>query len=91
MRALRDPDRLRHRSGKARSCRRDDLGTGKVPDEKIEKAIAATFDLTPAAIIRSLDLLKPIYRETAAYGHFGRDGFTWERTDKVDVLKAKLA
>jgi S-adenosylmethionine synthetase len=67
------------------------FGTGKVPDEKIEKAIAATFDLTPAAIIRSLDLLKPIYRETAAYGHFGRDGFTWERVDKVDALKAKLA
>jgi S-adenosylmethionine synthetase len=67
------------------------FGTGKVPDEKIEKAIAATFDLTPAAIIRTLDLLKPIYRETAVYGHFGRDGFTWERTDKVDALKAKLA
>ncbi|MCX7031008.1 MAG: methionine adenosyltransferase [Spirochaetes bacterium] len=67
------------------------FGTGKVPDEKIEKAITATFDLTPAAIIRALDLLKPIYRETATYGHFGRDGFTWERTDKVDALKAKLA
>jgi S-adenosylmethionine synthetase len=66
------------------------FGTGKVPDEKIEKAITATFDLTPAAIIRALDLLKPIYRETAVYGHFGRDGFTWERTDKVDALKAKL-
>ena len=67
------------------------FGTGKVPDEKIEKAIAETFDLTPAGIIRTLDLLKPIYKETAAYGHFGRDGFTWERTDKVDALKAKLA
>ena len=67
------------------------FGTGKVPDENIEKAIAATFDLTPAGIIRTLDLLKPIYRETAAYGHFGRDGFSWERTDKVDALKAKLA
>jgi S-adenosylmethionine synthetase len=67
------------------------FGTGKVPDEKIEKAIAETFDLTPAGIIRSLDLLKPIYRETATYGHFGRDGFSWERTDKVDALKAKLA
>jgi S-adenosylmethionine synthetase len=67
------------------------FGTGKVPDEKIEKAIAATFDLTPAGIIRSLDLLKPIYKETAAYGHFGRDGFSWERIDKVDALKAKLA
>jgi S-adenosylmethionine synthetase len=67
------------------------FGTGTVPDEKIEKAIAATFDLTPAGIIRTLDLLRPIYKETAAYGHFGRDGFTWERTDKVDALKAKLA
>jgi S-adenosylmethionine synthetase len=67
------------------------FGTGKVPDEKIEKAIAATFDLTPAAIIRTLDLLKPVYRETATYGHFGRDGFSWERTDKVEALKAKLA
>jgi S-adenosylmethionine synthetase len=67
------------------------FGTGKVPDEKIEQAIASTFDLTPAGIIRSLDLLKPIYRETAAYGHFGRDGFSWERTDKGEALKAKLA
>ena len=67
------------------------FGTGNVPDEKIEKAIAATFDLTPAGIIRTLDLLRPIYKETAAYGHFGRDGFSWERTDKVDALKAKLA
>jgi S-adenosylmethionine synthetase len=67
------------------------FGTGKVPDEKIEKAIAATFDLTPAGIIRTLDLLKPIYKETVNYGHFGRDGFSWERTDKAEALKAKLA
>ena len=67
------------------------FGTGKVPDAKIEKAIADTFDLTPSGIIRTLDLLKPIYRETAAYGHFGREGFSWERTDKVEALKAKLA
>jgi S-adenosylmethionine synthetase len=67
------------------------FGTGKVPDAKIEKAIADTFDLTPAGIIRTLDLLRPIYRETAAYGHFGRDGFSWERTDKAEALKAKLA
>jgi S-adenosylmethionine synthetase len=67
------------------------FGTGKVSDEKIEKAIAATFDLTPVGIIRSLDLLKPIYRETATSGHFGRDGVAWERTDKVDALKANLA
>ena len=67
------------------------FGTGKVPDAKIEKAIADTFDLTPAGIIRTLDLLRPIYKETAAYGHFGREGFSWERTDKVEALKAKLA
>jgi S-adenosylmethionine synthetase len=67
------------------------FGTCRVPDEKIEKAIAATFDLTPAGIIRTLDLLKPIYRETVNYGHFGREGFSWERTDKAEALKAKLA
>ncbi len=67
------------------------FGTGRVPDAKIEKAIADTFELTPAGIIRTLDLLKPIYKETVNYGHFGRDGFSWERIDKVEALKAKLA
>jgi S-adenosylmethionine synthetase len=67
------------------------FGTGTVPDEKIEKAITEIFDLTPQGIIKTLDLLKPIYRETCNYGHFGREGFTWEKTDKVDALKAKLA
>ena len=66
------------------------FGTGKVPDEKIEKAVAEVFDLTPQGIITTLDLLRPIYRETSNYGHFGRDGFSWEKTDKVEAIKAKL-
>ncbi|MGA2642991.1 MAG: methionine adenosyltransferase [Spirochaetia bacterium] len=64
--------------------------TGKVPDERIEKAVSEIFDLTPQGIIRALDLLRPIYRETSNYGHFGRDGFTWEKTDKVDAIKARV-
>ncbi|MGW4271625.1 methionine adenosyltransferase domain-containing protein [Streptomyces seoulensis] len=60
------------------------------PDKKIEKAIDEVFDLRPAAIIRDLDLLRPIYAQTAAYGHFGRElpDFTWERTDRVPALRA---
>ena len=64
--------------------------TGKVPDERIEKAVSEVFDLTPQGIIRTLDLLKPIYRETSNYGHFGREGFSWEKTDKVEAIKAKV-
>jgi S-adenosylmethionine synthetase len=66
------------------------FGTATVDVEKIEQAIAAVFDLRPAAIIRDLDLLRPIYAQTAAYGHFGRElpDFTWERTDRVDALRA---
>jgi S-adenosylmethionine synthetase len=64
--------------------------TGKVPDEKIEKAVNEVFDLTPQGIIKTLDLLRPIYRETSNYGHFGREGFSWEKTDKVDALRAKI-
>ncbi|HQR79174.1 MAG TPA: methionine adenosyltransferase [Actinomycetota bacterium] len=66
------------------------FGTGVLPDEKLEDAILATFDLRPAAIIRDLDLKRPIYTSTAAYGHFGREQpeFTWERTDRVDALQA---
>ncbi|MFJ6073229.1 methionine adenosyltransferase [Streptomyces sp. NPDC093065] len=65
------------------------FGTAKVEPEKIEKAIDEVFDLRPAAIIRDLDLLRPIYAQTAAYGHFGRElpDFTWERTDRVDALR----
>jgi S-adenosylmethionine synthetase len=65
------------------------FGTGTVPDETIIAAIREVFDLRPAAIIRDLNLLRPIYAETAAYGHFGRElpQFTWERTDRVDDLR----
>ncbi|MGW2032078.1 methionine adenosyltransferase domain-containing protein, partial [Streptomyces sp. NPDC001811] len=65
------------------------FGTHKIEPEKIEKAIDEVFDLRPAAIIRDLDLLRPIYAQTAAYGHFGRElpDFTWERTDRVDALR----
>jgi S-adenosylmethionine synthetase len=65
------------------------FGTAKVETEKIEKAIDTVFDLRPAAIIRDLDLLRPIYAQTAAYGHFGRElpEFTWERTDRVEALR----
>ena len=70
----------------------DTHGTGKVAESKIEACVKELFDLSPAGIIKSLDLLKPIYRQTAAYGHFGReeDGFTWERTDKAEEIKAYL-
>ncbi|SEN86363.1 methionine adenosyltransferase [Actinacidiphila rubida] len=68
------------------------FGTATVDAERIEQAIGEVFDLRPAAIIRDLDLLRPIYAQTAAYGHFGRDlpDFTWERTDRVDALKAAV-
>jgi S-adenosylmethionine synthetase len=64
-------------------------GTGTVPDERIEKAVSEIFDLTPSGIIRALDLKKPIFRDTVNYGHFGREGFSWEKTDKVQELKAR--
>jgi S-adenosylmethionine synthetase len=60
--------------------------TGKVPEEKLEEAVTKIFDLTPAGIIKTLDLIQPIYRNTCNYGHFGRDEFSWEKTDKVDAL-----
>jgi S-adenosylmethionine synthetase len=64
-------------------------GTGKIPEKKIAELIRNNFDLTPRGIIKELDLLKPIYSKTAAYGHFGRteDTFTWEKTDKAEQLK----
>ncbi|MGW4378869.1 methionine adenosyltransferase [Kitasatospora sp. NPDC004531] len=69
------------------------FGTESVPVLKIQEAVSKVFDLRPAAIIRDLDLLRPIYAQTAAYGHFGRElpDFTWERTDRVDALKAAVA
>jgi S-adenosylmethionine synthetase len=66
------------------------FGTGTVDDEKIEGAVREIFALKPADIITSLDLKKPIYQKTASYGHFGRDIFSWEKTDKVEQIKAKL-
>lgn len=71
----------------------DTHGTGKVPEEKIEKCVKELFDLSPKGIIESLDLLRPIYRKTAAYGHFGReeDGFSWEKTDRADEIREYLA
>jgi S-adenosylmethionine synthetase len=68
----------------------DCFGTEAIPVATIQKAVLEVFDLRPAAIIRDLDLLRPIYAKTAAYGHFGRElpEFTWERTDRVDALRA---
>jgi S-adenosylmethionine synthetase len=66
------------------------FGTGKVSDEKIIQLIQEHFDLRPKGIIMALDLLRPIYQKTAAYGHFGRDEpeFSWEATDKADALRS---
>ena len=71
----------------------DTFGTGAVADELIERAVEQVFDLRPAAIIRDLDLRKPIYRPLAAYGHMGREdlGVKWENTDRADALKAAVA
>ena len=71
----------------------DTFSTGTVSDDKLEAAVAKVFDLRPAAIIRDLDLRKPIYRNLAAYGHMGREdlGVAWEKTDRVDALKAAVA
>ena len=68
------------------------FGTGVVSDEALEQAVEQVFDLRPTAIIRDLDLRKPIYRQLAAYGHMGREdlGVSWEKTDRVDALKAAL-
>ena len=74
------------------------FGTETVPVDKIQHAITTVFDLRPAAIIDDLDLLRPIYAATAAYGHFGRtsaagltNGFTWERTDRIEELRRAVA
>jgi S-adenosylmethionine synthetase len=67
----------------------DTHGTGVVADEVLQDAVVEVFDLRPAAIIRDLDLLRPIYGATSAYGHFGREDadFTWERTDRAELLR----
>ena len=83
----------------------DTFGTGTIEHDKLEAAVRKVFDLTPAAIIRDLDLRRPIYKQTAAYGHFGRNdldlpweklgreelGVKWENTDRVEALKAAVA
>ena len=66
------------------------FGTEQVGPDRIKEAVEEVFDFRPAAIIRNLDLRRPIYRETAAYGHFGRKGFTWEETDRADDLRRAL-
>jgi S-adenosylmethionine synthetase len=66
------------------------FGTAQVEEKKIEKAVKDLFDLTPAGIVKTLDLKKPIYQKTASYGHFGRDIFSWEKTDKAEAIKKAL-
>jgi S-adenosylmethionine synthetase len=63
------------------------FGTGRLPEEKIVEIIREVFPLKPADILKELNLKRPIYKKTAAYGHFGRDTFPWERLDKVEELK----
>ena len=69
------------------------FGTGKLSEDRLTQLVRAHFDLTPYGIREMLDLIRPIYRKTAAYGHFGRDEpeFTWERTDKAEELKVEAA
>jgi S-adenosylmethionine synthetase len=67
------------------------FGTHKVAEERIEAAVREHFDLRPYGIVRMLNLLRPIYRATASYGHFGREGFSWERTDRAEALRADAA
>ncbi len=66
-------------------------GTSSVADEQLEAAVRAVFGLTPRGIIETLGLRRPIYRQTAAYGHFGCSEFSWEQTDAVERLRAQLA
>ena len=69
----------------------DTFGTGKVPEEKIEKAVRKVFSFKPADIVKQLDLLRPIYKKTTNYGHFTKSDLPWEKTDKADALKAAAA
>jgi len=66
------------------------FGTAKLAESEIEEIVRKEFDLSPAGIINGLDLKRPIYKATAAYGHFGREEFPWEKLDKVDSLKKYL-
>lgn len=74
------------------SVKVDTFGTGKVNEEKLESVVRELFPLTPSWIVETLQLKRPVFRETAAYGHFGREGdaFTWEKTDRVDEIKTAL-
>jgi S-adenosylmethionine synthetase len=72
------------------SVRVDSFGTGKVSDDRLAELVRKHFDARPANIIEELDLLRPIYSDTAAYGHFGRPEFTWEKTPKVEALRAEV-
>ena len=74
------------------SVRVDTFGTGKLSDEKLVEIVRDNFDLRPAGIIKMLDLRRPIYKQTAAYGHFGRNDLNlpWEQTDKAEALKKYL-
>ena len=69
----------------------DTHGTGKVDEGKLSDAVRKNFSLNPKGIIEALDLRKPIYKATAAFGHFGREGFSWEKTDKADALLNTLS
>ncbi|MFY9401887.1 MAG: methionine adenosyltransferase [Candidatus Omnitrophota bacterium] len=69
----------------------DTYGTGRISDEKLIKLIRQNFELTPRGIIKSLSLLRPVYRQTACYGHFGRDSFSWEKIDKAESLKRQAS
>jgi S-adenosylmethionine synthetase len=69
----------------------DTHGTGKVDEDKLSQAVRKNFELTPKGIIETLDLRRPIFKETARFGHFGRDGFSWEKTDKADALLGSLS
>ena len=66
------------------------FGTAQIPEEKIVEAIKKVFDCTPGGIIKTLDLKRPIYSATSAYGHFGRSEFPWEKTDRVEELKKSI-
>ena len=90
---LRGAGRVRDRQGApGRLLRRDASAPRRCRSTQIQDAVLTVFDLRPAAIIRDLDLKRPIYAQTAAYGHFGRElpDFTWERTDRADALAAAV-
>ena len=67
----------------------DTFGTHKISEERIEELVRKHFDFRPGKLIQELDLLNPVYRNTAAYGHFGRDGFSWEKADKAELLRSE--